>query len=261
METKSCKGKAGQEFDRELLRLRLLDDSAVDAEISVWGELAAKLHASVLPGQAIAFYRLRLQVGAAKSLSTTEDSFFIVLQSPDGISSREDSLIKDASTIQQTPPTETATSYEGTADVSGPLRVVTVRALQLATEITSSLNEVAWQVDVAIWDFEVSESVDNLTNKQGRLWTRIILQDCSGESRLYAAEEALLAMTGCQDKKEFLELFSGDALPRHRVQCWVRRQLRDGYSNVHLLQAKPVFTLAAPQPGSTKMHLGLVRTP
>lgn len=82
-------------------------------------------------------------------------------------------------------------------------------------------------------------------NKTGCLWTRLTLRDCSGSVSLFTAEEALLGMTKCSSKEEYLELLNQDALPRHRV-CGrvhpsVKMEASKTYVNVVLMEAVPVF--------------------
>lgn len=255
MEQKTCKNKLGGEFQRSLCEVTLLDDSATDCVLTCWGECAEALVAKVRPKSVVAFYRVRLQVhsGGGKSLSISEDSYYIVLDKPDNISAREDNVIYKAQTFLDAGASQTATSYEGGADVSGTLRVVPVRALALAAGLTRQFEDAAWQVDVATWELEGVEDADQLCNRQGKLWAKVVLRDPSGEARLFAPEEALLGLTSCNDRDEFLKLFKEDALTKKRAQCRVHRSLRDGYANLHMLQGVPIFTLSTP---AQKMWLG-----
>ena len=211
--------------------------------------------AKVKPKSAVAFYRVRLQVhsGGGKSLSISEDSYYIVLDKPDNISAREDNVIYKAQTFLDAGASQTATSYEGGADVSGTLRVVPVRALALAAELTRQFEDAAWQVDVATWELEGVEDAHQLCIRQGKLWAKMVLRDPSGEARLFASEEALLGLTSCNDRDEFLKLFKEDALTKKRAQCRVHRSLRDGFTNLHMLQGVPIFTLSTP---AQKLWLG-----
>ncbi|CAL1161994.1 unnamed protein product, partial [Cladocopium goreaui] len=248
LEQKTCKNKLGGEFQRSLCKVTLLDDSATDCVLTCWGECAEALVAKVRPKSVVAFYRVRLQVhsGGGKSLSISEDSYYIVLDKPDNISAREDNVIYKAQTFLDAGASQTATSYEGGADVSGTLRVVPVRALALAAGLTRQFEDAAWQVDVATWELEGVEDADQLCNRQGKLWAKVVLRDPSGEARLFAPEEALLGLTSCNDRDEFLKLFKEDALTKKRAQCRVHRSLRDGYANLHMLQGVPIFTLSTP---------------
>ena len=139
---KDCKRKEGCSRSRELLRLRLLDDSEVDCTVSVWGETAKALSQKPLPGSAIAMYRLKLKVdGNSKELTTAEDSYILLLDSADGVSQREDMIIQGKETILGAGAKSCATMYEGSADVSGELRVICLRSLALAAEMNIQLQE------------------------------------------------------------------------------------------------------------------------
>ena len=136
-----------------------------------------------------------------------------------------------------------ATTYGGGADVSGALRIVCCRAVSLCQDYTETLEESAFQLEAAVWEFTDNE--DRTSTKTGRLWTRLTLRDCSGSVTLFAAEEALLGMTKCNSKEEFLELLDQDALPRSRVCGRVHRSVKTEasktYVNVVLMEAVPVF--------------------
>ena len=142
MVQKDCKRKEGSSQSRELLRLRLLDDSEVDCTVSVWGETAKALSQKPLQGSAIAMYRLKLKVdGNSKELTTAEDSYILLLDSADGVSQREDKIINGKETILGAGAKSCATMYEGGADVSGELRVICLRSLALAAELKIQLQE------------------------------------------------------------------------------------------------------------------------
>lgn len=69
--------------------------------------------------QAVALYRVKLAVtGTSRSLSTTEDTVVCILEKPDSVSDREDELIKKAASLASSKADQSATRYQGSADVS-----------------------------------------------------------------------------------------------------------------------------------------------
>ena len=137
-----------------------------------------------------------------------------------------------------------ATSYAGSADVSGPLRVMCCRAIALAQECEVVFAEQAWHLESAVWDWTDAE---DKINANGRQWARVTLKDASGQVTLFASEEALLQMTHCHDKDEFMKAFEQDVLPRHRIQGRVHRSIKveqsRTYVNMVLMEAASMFTI------------------
>lgn len=116
---KTRKKADGTSVERALCRINLLDDSSTDAEVTAWGEIAERLPQRLAPGQVLVCYRLKLQISSgAKSLTATDDTYFEVIDKPDGMSDREDKLLEDKGKIFGEGAQQTATSYEGGADVS-----------------------------------------------------------------------------------------------------------------------------------------------
>ena len=130
--------------------------------------------------------------------------------------------------------------------------MVTVRALQLASELTTPTEANAFQVDAVSWELE---SDDQVLSSKGRLSARLVLRDASGKARLFASEEGLLQITGAKDKDDFLRLLGQDALPRNRVQIRVHRAIKQGVVNMHIQAGMPMFTMPVPETGAPKLSL------
>ena len=87
---KDCKIK-GQSMKREVSKVRLLDDSGADAEISLWGSTLANAFTSNDVGIVVSFYSLKLSVWKdTRALSSVEDTFIQRLSKADNVSERED---------------------------------------------------------------------------------------------------------------------------------------------------------------------------
>ena len=71
--SKDCQWKGGT-VTRSLLKIKVIDESKVDAEIAIWGDLIKTLQTTSV-GTLVAFYRLKLSCqGESRSLSTVEES-------------------------------------------------------------------------------------------------------------------------------------------------------------------------------------------
>ena len=96
----------------------------------------------------------------------------------------------------------------------------------------------------AVWDWTDAE---DKINANGRQWARVTLKDASGQVTLFASEEALLQMTHCHDKDEFMKAFKQDVLPRHRIHGRVHRSIKveqsRTYANMVLMEAASMFTI------------------
>ncbi|CAJ1406811.1 unnamed protein product [Effrenium voratum] len=247
VETMECRLRGGA-VHKDVLRLRLQDETQTECQVSIWEPLTRSVQGSQGKAcvSAVALYRVKLAVtGTSRSLSTTEDTVVCILEKPDSVSDREDELIKKAASLASSKADQSATRYQGSADVSGVLRVVCLRALSLAQEIhEKNLGESAWQCEGVVWELA---NTDSLISRKGSLWAEVLLRDSSGELRCFAAEKALLAMTGCADKEIFLENVAQDSLARPRITARLRRTVGE-YVNVTLLEASPQFVVPS-EPG------------
>ena len=247
--------------ERPVSSIKILDDSDTDAWISFWGDFASEIFTV---GEFVALYQIKVRISPDGNIAQSTDDTVIVQvgTAPDHVSAREDAIISQAQRLQATVSTTSGTRQQiggggAAALVEGKLRLVAVKTVAIADDIKHNTQEKGFHLEGVS---STVDDTDNITNSDGRLWTKLNIIDTSSKFTCYATEEALLQLSGLSVDQFKVAAENGD-IPLPRANLRISRLLKTlnpdtpyAYDvvNTTIQKASPAFVFPTSQSVESK---------